>query len=481
MSRPYPENPFLRNHWEPFRMEGDALDLVVEGEMPRDLAGALYRNGPNQRFAPRGDRYHPFGGDGMVHAFFFRDGRVDYRNRWVRTERYVLEDRAGESLFAGFGGESDPAVQGASGNTANTNVLWHAGRLLALWEAGPPYRLDPETLATLGPWNFEGALTRAIDPETAEAMGIRAPDGRVDANLTAHPKIDPESGEMLAFGYSPLPPFVTYRTVSPDGRLVRSVDVDAPYPSMMHDFVTTRQRVVFPVFPAAFRIERLAQGGNFLAWEPDLGTRIGVMPRDGGNDDVVWFAMDPCYVFHFFNAHDDGDRVVVDAAQYPVVPIPAEGQPEFFSATPVLVRWTLDLASGGVKQEALDDLPVEFPRLDERRAGLPYRYGYGACARPGEEDVGGFGAVVRYDLTSGARTLHDFGAGNVVSEPVFVPRAPDAPEGDGWLLVVVYRGDERRSDLAVLDAGALDAAPVAVARLPHRVPAGFHGNWRDLR
>lgn len=480
MSRPFPDDPFLRAHWEPWRMEGEARDLIVEGQVPRELAGTLFRNGPNQRFAPRG-AYHPFGGDGMIHAFRIADGRVDYRNRWVRTERFELEDRAGESLFAGFGGKSDPSVEGRSGNTANTNVVWHGRRLLALWEAGPPTALDPDTLETLGLWNFEGELTRAVSPEAAEALGIDAPDGRVDANFTAHPKPDPETGEMLGFGYSPLPPYVTYRVVDAAGRLTRSVDIEAPYPSMMHDFVTTRERVVFPVFPAAFRIENMAEGRNFLSWEPDLGSHLGVMPRAGGSDDVVWLPMDPCYVFHFLNAHDEGERVVVEASRYPVVPIPAEGQPVFFDVVPTLVRWTLDLASREVKQEPLDDLPVEFPRIDERRSGLPYRYGYAACARPGAEDVGGFGAVVRYDLETGARSVHDFGEDAVVSEPVFVERAPDAPEGDGWLLVVVYRASERRSDLVILDAGQVEGRPAAVVHLPHRVPTGFHGNWMDAR
>jgi carotenoid cleavage dioxygenase len=340
------------------------------------------------------------------------------------------------------------------------------------------------TLATRGIWNFDGALARPLDPAAAEALGIQVPAGgvaRLDANFTAHPKLDPETGELLAFGYSPIAPTITTRLVSPDGKLVRSVDVDGPYPSMMHDFVATRERLILPVFPATFRIERLAEGRSFLCWEPELGTRIGVMRRDGGSGDVVWFEADPCYVFHFWNAFDDGDRVMIDAARYDSVPIPADGQPEFFSAVPTFVRFCLDLGSGSVKQEPRDDLPVEFPRLDERRAGLPYRYAFAACARPGSDEAGGYPAVVRYDLASGARCVHDFGPGNVVSEPVFVPRTPDAPEGDGWLLVVVHRGAERRSDLAVLDAARLDAPPLALARLPHRVPAGFHGNWRDLR
>lgn len=481
MSRPFPtDHPFLTGPWEPWPMEGEIRDAVVEGEIPRGLRGTLYRNGPNQQFAPR-DRYHPFGGDGMIHAFAIEDGKCHYRNRWVRTPKFEAERQAGESLFSSFGSATpgDPRAEGVLGGPSNTNVVWHAGRLLSLVEGGlPPVELDPATLETRGVFEFGGALRRRIDPEVARALGIESPDGKGPGIFTAHPKLDPQTGEMLGFGYSAVAPFLVYYAVSQDGRITRSEEIEIPFPAMIHDFITTRDFVIFPIFPATLRVERLAEGKDILGWEPDLGTRIGVLPRSGGNADVVWLDADPSFVFHPMNAHGRGRRIVAEMAQYERLPIPAEGNDPALLAGAVpatLVRWHLDLDAGTVKQEPLDDRSIEFPRLDERRAGLPYRWGYAA----GQGDVGsGMHAILRYDLETGAVATHRFDPTSSASEPVFVPREPGAPEGAGWLLSVVYSAATGKSDLAILDAEDLEAPPRALVKLPHRVPAGFHGNWR---
>ena len=458
MSRPFPtDDPFLKGNYAPWPLEGDVHDLVVDGEFPRELAGTYFRNGPNPQFAPRG-RYHWFDGDGMIHALRIRDGRASYKNRWVRTARFQLERAAGESLFGGLGdmANNDPRVGAnmTSGNTANTNIVWHAGRLLALWEGGPPHALDPRTLETFGPHHFDGKL---VGP------------------MTAHPKLDPETGEMLFFGYSPIPPFLRYHVADRNGRLVRSEEIEVPVATMMHDFVTTRDHVIFMVCPATFRLENLEKGLSPIGWEPDLGTRIGVMPRDGKSADVVWFHADPCYVFHPMNAWGDGTKVVADVCRYDQVPLFANG--EGIGAR--LTRWTMDLASGTLKEEQLDDAATEFPRFDERRVGLTYRHGYAAGAIAGAEERASFDSIVHYDLAKGARKAHRLGAGDVAGEPIFVPRAADAAEGDGFLLAVVYRGAEARSDLLILDAGNVEAAPLASVQLPHRIPFGFHGNWAE--
>jgi carotenoid cleavage dioxygenase len=484
MSKPFPDHPMLTGLWEPWPMEGEIHDLPVVGEIPRELRGTLYRNGPNPQFAPLGS-YHFFSGDGMVHAFRIEEGKCHYRNRWVRTPRFELEREAGEALFASFAGsdESDPRARGVSSGPSNTNVVWHAGKLLALVEqALPPVELDPDTLATRGLWNFEGALRRPIAPEVAEMLGIDAPDGSVDGSFTAHPKLDPETGEMLAFGYGALPPYLTYRVVDASGKLVRNEEITVPFPSMMHDFITTREHVVFPIFPATLRVERAAQGEGVLGWEPDLGSHVGVMPRDGGDADVVWFQTDPCYVFHPLNAHTDARRLVAEVAQYERVPVGGAGGG--LGALPArLVRWTLDLDSGTLKQEPLDDRSLEFPRLDERRTGLSYRYGYaaGEGRTPSRLPVLGLNALLRYDLATGACESHELGPTSETGEPVFVPRAQDAAEGEGFLLAVVYRAEENRSDLLILDAQDVAGEPLARVRLPHRVPGGFHGNWRPAR
>jgi carotenoid cleavage dioxygenase len=439
-------------------MEGEVHDLVVEGEIPRQLDGTLYRNGPNPQFAPRG-RYHWFDGDGMIHAFTIRDGKAHYRNRWVRTERFKMEREAREALFGGLNAMevTDARALGIVPNAANTNIIVHAGKLLALWEAGPPHELDSRTLDTLGPYDFAGAL---VGP------------------MTAHPKIDPETGELLFFGYSPFPPYLRYHVVSAEGKFVRSEEIDVPVPTMMHDFITTREHVIFMVCPATFRPENLTTNSP-VRWEPDLGTKIGVMPRNGGNADVVWFETDPCYVFHPMNAYSEHGRVIADVCRFDRLPLfDGADAAEFVKAlTARLTRWTLDLAGGTVQAERLDESPCEFPRLDERFTGLRYRHGYasGRAGSPVGADF--FNAIYHYDHQGGRRRMHNLGSTSFTSEPVFVPRSPRAREGEGFLLAVVYRREEHRSDLLILDAENVERAPLATVKLPHRVPYGFHGNW----
>ncbi|MFI5314479.1 MAG: carotenoid oxygenase family protein [Myxococcota bacterium] len=460
MSRPFPSDPYLQGNFAPLGFECDANDLVVTGEIPRCLEGALYRNVANPQFAPRG-RYHWFDGDGMIHGFFFENGRVSYKNRWVRTERWKREREAGEALFGGIANMSggDERVAGVSGNTANTNIVWHAGKLLALWEGGLPTELDPETLETRGTWDFGGQLTRR-NHET----GI----------MTAHPKFDPRTGEMLMFGYSAIEPYLVYNVVDAGGKLVRSEEIDLPWPSMMHDFITTAEHVIFPLFPVVFDLAAIANGGSPMSWQPERGTRLGVMPRDGSGKDVRWFAADPCYVFHPMNAHTEGSRVICEVARHPVVPlfdVPGQGP-----AT--LHRWTIDLHRGEVKQEQLDDLGSEFPRLDERYTGLRYSHGYaGGSLREPEGGIS-FDSILHYNVQTGSRSAHVLPAGCYTGEPVFVPSRANAPEGEGVLLATIYREDEHSSDLLVLDAENVEKDPLATIKLPTRVPFGFHGNWR---
>ncbi len=476
MTRTFPpDEPFLNGNFGPWRMEGDVADCEIAGELPSELHGTLYRNGPNPQFPPRGS-YHWFDGDGMIHAFHFEGRRVRYRNRWVRTERFELEREAGEALFGGMRemGRNDERAAGRSSNAANTNIVWHGGKLLALWEAGLPHELDPDTLETVGPYDFGGRLRRPVAEEVVDALGIDSPDGTIDGIVTAHPKLDPETGEMLFFGYSPFPPYLVYYAADAAGRLVRTVPVDAPFASMAHDFVTTDRHVIFPVFPAVFDMSRAERGEPALTWEPDRGTHVGVMPRDGDGDDVVWIETDPCFVFHPMNAHSDGNRVISEVARYPVVPLFGADQ----GAPATLHRWTIDLAGGTLKSEPLDEDGIEFPRLDERRAGLSYRHGY-AAGTLGEGQFG-WNAIFHYDLQSGSRKEHRLDPNCVAGEPIFVPRGPQSPEGEGFLLATVFRGDENRSDLLVLDAENVDGAPLATVELPHRVPFGFHGNWRQL-
>ena len=453
-------NTFLQGNFAPWRMEGVADDLEVIGRIPRDLNGTFYRNGSNPAFEPIG-RYHWFDGDGMIHAIALREGKASYRNRYVVSDGLREEREAGKALYRGLL-EISATEAPTFKNTGNTNIVFHAGKLLALMEAALPTQMAPCTLATVGVHDFNGKLGGA---------------------MTAHPKMDPETGEMLFFGYSPFPPYLQYYVADRDGALVRSEAIDVAWPSMIHDFAITADHVIFILCPLVFSFENLAQTGNVFSWEPERGTRIGVMPRNGGNTDVRWFETEASYVFHPMNAYSEGRHVVLDVSRYPRLlfmnPDASRGDNAEYADFAKLHRWRIDLASGGVRSEPLDDRAGEFPRVDERRLGRKHRYGYLAAAGPEKENERGpvFTAVHKHDLERGTSEVRAFGAGNGVGEPLFVPRHADAAEDDGYVLVLAYDEARNASDFYILDARHIAGEPLAVVRIPHRVPYGFHGNW----
>ncbi len=453
-----PPNPYLSGNFAPVADESD-FELTVTGEIPADLAGAFYRNGPNPQFPPLGE-HHWFFGDGMLHGVYVEGGRARYRNRYVRTPKWQAEHAAGRALISVDPRLTLPEGQGVDGGVANTHVIWHGGRLMALEEGHQPMAIDPATLET------NGYLTA------------------YRGNVTAHPKIDPVTGEMVWFGYSvgpmPFSPRMAYGVTSTDGTVLRRDEFDAPYSSMVHDFLVTDRHVLFPVLPLTGDLGRAMVGGPPFAWEPEKGSFVGVMARDASVETIRWFHADPCYVFHPMNAWEEGSKIFADVMEYPVAPLfpKTDGSPVERTYAR-LTRWTFDLAGGSdaIKREPIDDLAGEFPRFDERRAGLAYRHGWFASnsRRPGSTSFDGMAHV---DLKSGARTVWELPGGDFAGEPVFVPRKAGAAEGDGWLVSLVYRGAEDQSDFVVLDAQDIAAGPIASARIPRRVPFGFHGNWR---
>ncbi|HTR85497.1 MAG TPA: carotenoid oxygenase family protein [Reyranella sp.] len=472
MAKAFPtDNPFLKGYYAPVNTEADAGHLQITGEMPKELLGTLYRNGPNPQFAPRGP-YHWFAGDGMIHAFHIENGNVSYKNRWVRTPKWELENKEGEGLSGSFSHPmfTDPRVLALNSTVANTNIVWHAGRLLALEEAHAPFALDPATLMPKGYETFDGTFA-----------------GR----FTAHPKFDPETGEMVAFAYAAKGHFtkdVNLLVVDKAGKVTRSETFEAPYASMIHDFAVTRNWIVLPVFPLTGSMERAMSGKPPYAWEPDKGTHIAFIPRGGTVADIKWVSAPPSYVFHPMNHFETTDgKVVIDVMKYDVAPLfpKPDGSPAC-AKPPVarLFRWTFDLAGRDAprgntfKEEQLDDRAGEFPRFDERFCMSDYRHGWivaGKVTDAGEPRSDG---LTHYDLKTGQSTSWQAAEGDKFGEPIFVPRSESAAEGDGWLLSVVFRAAEGRSDLAVFEATDLARGPVALAHLSSRVPAGFHGNWR---
>ncbi len=464
MAEPYPrDNPLLRGAFEPIRFECDYADLCVEGEIPADLSGVLYRIGPNPQFAPRG-AYNPLQGDGMVHAFHIAGGTVAYRNRWVRTRQWDLDRQAGRALFAtGDPRENDPSVAGvASQGAANTHVVAHAGRLLALEEGHAPVELHHRTLETIGPFDF---------------------GGRLPGNMTAHPKIDPATGEMLFFANFPDRAFdggLVFYVADPNGDLVRTARIQGPYPALVHDFAVTRGHVVFVLCPVTLSLERLRAGRPPIAWEPDRGVFVSVMPRTGSGADIRWFPAPPCMVWHTLNAFEEGGRIHLDLCQQDAPAFPAAdgwSAPET-ALRQFLTRWTVDLAGNGeVQARRLSEVVCEYPRMDDRRAGLPYRYGFVAAdGGPGTGDLL-HRAVGRYDHEVGRMSLWRAPPGHSVSEPVFAASPASSAEGAGYLLVTVFDEGRNASHLAILDAERIGHGPIARAHLDHRVPAGFHGSF----
>lgn len=468
MASPFPKHPHLTGGFEPLRTECDNPDLVIEGEVPRELNGIFYRNGPNPQYAPRGD-YHLFAGDGMVHAFFIGDGKVGYRNRWVRTVKWQKEHAAGRSLFGPMNPmENDPSVMGLrTDGLANTNVVWHGNRLLALEEAHAPFEIHPKTLDSVGVCDFAGKLS---------------------GPMTAHPKIDAQTGEMFFFGYNAdgmISSRMSFHVADRDGNLVRSEFFDAPYASMVHDFLVTKEHVLFPIMPLTGSMERAMKGLPVYAWEPEAGVYVGVMPRNGSVQDLRWFTGDLSFMFHPMNAHTDGNRIIAEVCEFETAPLfpLVDGTPgDPAKAVPRLTRWTFDLAgnTNHYRSERLNDIACEFPRLDERRTGMAYRYGYMACDLKPEWVVGGFNGIARYDHHTDRLEVYDVGEGCATNEPVFVPKRDDSPEGEGFLLANVYDANRKATHLVILDAENLAAGPLARAYLDHRVPFGFHGNWAPI-
>jgi len=454
-------------NWAPVREERDDYTLPIKGELPRELAGTLFRNGPNPQFETQ--NAHWFVGDGMLHAFTLDNGRASYRNRWVRTPKFLAEHDAGRAIWSGtgFGGQklpdAPPTVVTDAG-VANTNIIWHGGKLLALEEAHLPTEIDPTTLDTRGYVDYAR---------------------RVAGPVTAHPKIDPVTGELIFFGYSTTGPFstgMTYGAIGASGVVNRFERFEAPYSSMVHDFIVTENYVLFPILPLTGSMERLRSGRPPYMWEPDKGAYVGIMKRGGTVKDIRWFRGDACYVFHAMNAWEEGDRIVADVMhrEAPVLFPAADGKPiDPEKQRARLARWTFNLADGSdtFTRVYLDDLPGEFPRIDDRRAGLINQHSWFAANSTKADPGGAFNSIAHVDNTTRKRKLYELPIGDATSEPVFVPRSADAPEGDGWLLATIWRAAENRSDLAVFNATDVDCGPVATVELASRVPFGLHGNW----
>ncbi len=437
-------NPFLEGNLAPVSEETTAFDLRVTGTLPSELSGRYLRNGPNPMAGTDPSTYHWFTGAGMVNGIRLDAGRASwYRSRWVRSH----------DVSAALGEPPPPSdwPKGHGSFAANTNVIGFGGKTFAIVEAGfPPIELNDE-LDTVRISNLGGSLPQSF---------------------SAHPKLDPLTGELHVMTYWwGWGNQIQYLVVGVDGRVRRTVDIPLPGGPMVHDMALTETYVLVFDLPCVFDLDYASTGASLpYRWNDTYEARIGLLPRDGGADDITWCSIDPCYIFHPLNAYDDGDTVVLDAIRHPRMFShqllgPDEGKPS-------LDRWVLK-ADGTSTHTVLAGEPQEFPRIDERLLGRRHRYGYTA----------GVGNTFKQD----ALRKIDCETGDVVrrgdsdrygwGEPVFIPRTADAAEDDGWLMALRLDTDTNLSEFVVLDARGIDDDPVAVVHLPVRIPNGFHGNW----
>jgi carotenoid cleavage dioxygenase-like enzyme len=438
----------------PVNDEVDLVELAVTGTIPRDLSGVLVRNGPN----PLGGRFE--GSDvlswwpeaAMLHGISFQDGRVTgYRNRWARTQRWAHahDPDSASSLL-----DTNP----------NVNVLRHAGEILALSEGGTPL-----------------AITAGLDTLGATRRHVGLAGG-----MTAHPKVDPQTGELMTFRSDWKKPWLRYGVADADGTQKVDIEIALSSPSMMHDMAITATRSILLDLNVGYDFSMLSRGHRMpLRWHDERKARIGVIPRHGGESggengaesgaEIRWFEVAPCFILHVVNAYDAGEStIVLDVVRYPRYLRLADDF-SVFEDNPlgVLWRYVIDLEKGAVTEKQIDSLGIELPRINEGWTGRPYRFLY-AVEQPTNTEMRG---VVRYDLGGGSMQRYRVPEGDQNSEPVFVPRPAASDEDDGWLLVCVYRHVTDTSDLVILDGRNIENDPIATVSLPRRIPAGFHGTW----
>jgi len=486
-------NPYLEDFLAPVAAEVTATDLVVTGNIPEHLDGRYLRNGPNPAEDVNPATYHWFSGDGMIHGVALDGGQARwYRNRWVRSPAVCAT--LGESVP----GRIDPRA-GMLGLGANTNALTHAGRTLALVEGGVAnYELTDE-LDTVGTCDFDGTLA---------------------GGYTAHPHRDPRTGELHAVSYSfARGRTVQYSVIDTTGRARRTVDIEVAGSPMMHDFSLTDKYVVIYDLPVTFDttrvlpasaprwmqtparlvmdsvIGRVRMPGPITAmlnrgqrrsdnipysWNADYPARIGVMPRDGGNEDVRWFDIEPCYVYHPLNAYseirDGAEVLVLDVVRYARMFDRDRRGPG--DTEPTLDRWTINLATGAVASECRDDRSQEFPRINETLLGGRHRFGYTVGFNGGYLDQGVSAmttSLFKHDYATGSNEVAQLDADLLLGEMSFVPNPTPGAEDDGILMGYGYHRGRDEGQLLLLDAQTLQS--VATVHLPQRVPMGFHGNW----
>ncbi|QLC23970.1 carotenoid oxygenase [Parasphingopyxis algicola] len=442
------DHPYLTGVHKPMTEELTLTELSVDGEIPAELDGRYLRIGPNPVTPPKPATYHWFVGDGMAHGLRITDGKAEwYRNRWIRSG----------DVSEALGEQPVPCPEDREPGNANTNIVGQNGRTWAIVEAGnSPVELDDEL----------------------ETLAINPFDGTLKGPFSAHPHLDPDTGEMHAICYkADTMDTVWHTVVGPDGTVVREEPITVEHGPSIHDCAITKNYAIIMDLPVTFSMKTLMAGHPFpYRWNPEHRARIGLMPRTGTDADIVWHDVEPCYVFHPANAFEREDgSVVMDVVAHNHMFADGHDGPD--GSKSAFERWTIDARGGRVARTVIDATNQEFPRFDERLAGKPYRFAY-CMAAEGSEDTPGLindTRLFKYDVESGQRQVHDFGPKRHPGEFVFVPRGDG--EDEGWLVGLVVDMNDDSTDFVILDAANFAGDPVATIHLPHRIPPGFHGNW----
>ncbi len=468
---PVHDIPALAGNNAPVADELDIEHLEVEGTLPADLNGLYVRNGPNAYYPPDW-RYHAYDGDGMLHAVTFDRGRASYRNRWVRTAGLVEEQAAGRALWKGIKEphRSDRPDEPMK-NTSNTDVKYHAGRLISMWyRSGMPYAVDPVTLDTIGPADFGGALSR----------------------ISAHSRPDEHTGELLWFDYDVKPPYMRYGVIGPDRKARHEVEIPLPGPRLPHDMAVTEHYTILHDFPLLLDEEAWKLGRYKLRFHPEMPTRFAVLPRYGKASEIRWFEARPAYMLHVVNAWEeagpDGDEVVMVGTPYRLYE-DEQGRPDARRLERTihhrqrdfwLYQWRFNLATGRTTEGPIDDtLNSEFPVINMAYQGRKSRYSYHAVFPYGGREEVRFTGIAKVNHETGAFVHLSEGPGAFYNEPGFAPRDGSRFEDDGYVVTIAWNPQRQASEVQVFDAreGEFGRGPIARVKLPRRVPSGFHATF----
>lgn len=470
------DHPYLHGAFAPTNVEYDAEDLEVEGEIPADLCGAYVMNGPSQRFEPVNKKYHYYDGDAMLRAIYFRDGKADFRQRWLRNGAFIVEDKAGKAIWPGIAGPYDFRLPGSPiKDVSNTDVIFYNGHLLSLWHmAGDPYKVDPLTLETIGREDLGGKLAHSV---------------------SAHSKTDPHSKELFFFNYQDEPPYMSYGMADPEGRLVFDIPVDIAGPRSPHDMGLTEHYAILHDLPFYHDVDILKKHGRrVMGFHRDQPSRFGLIDRYGKSDRVQWFEAEPCYILHISNSWEDGDWVhMVGCRQED--PMPAKDAKDQHLASMmayrrrshVMYRWSFNTRTGEVREGMLDDANTEFPTVNTNSLGHRTRYSFNQIIPVvGPDTLDGqcqtFNGMIRYDLETGETQRYDYGDGVYGSEaPVAAATGAgggDADETRAYPVLFTTDSNDWSSYCLIFDAADI-REPIAKVRIPRRISIGFHTTWVD--